>query len=107
MAVPAQTSPDPQTFPQPPQLFGSLWGFTQALPQNVCPAGHVGVVHAPLWQASVDEASAGPHVVPSGAVGFVQMPVVESHVPDTWHGSLAVQVTGLDPVQAPPAQAYD
>ena len=41
------------------------------------------------------------HVVPSGAAGFEQAPVAGAHVPATWHWSLAVQVTGLAPVQLP------
>jgi|HubBroStandDraft_4_1064222.scaffolds.fasta_scaffold675216_2 hypothetical protein len=41
------------------------------------------------------------HSVPSGAVGFEQTPVLESQVPTRWHASLAVQVTGFDPVHTP------
>jgi hypothetical protein len=41
------------------------------------------------------------HVVPLAAVGFEQVPVDGLHVPAAWHWSLAVQVTGFEPVQAP------
>ena len=40
------------------------------------------------------------HAVPFGAAGFEQ-PVAGSHVPTTWHWSLAVQTTGLEPVHTP------
>ena len=40
-------------------------------------------------------------VVPLVATGFEQAPVVVLHVPAVWHWSLAVQVTGFDPVHAP------
>ena len=45
--------------------------------------------------------------VPSGAVEFEHRPLVGSQVPATWHWSLAVHVTGLEPVQLPAAHAYD
>ena len=44
-------------------------------------------------------------VVPFEAVGLEQVPVLGLHVPATWHWSLAVQLTGLEPVQLPPTQA--
>jgi hypothetical protein len=44
------------------------------------------------------------HAVPSGADGFEQTPDVGSQVPATWHASLAAQVTGLAPTQAPVTQ---
>jgi len=49
--------------------------------------------------------SASLHAVPSCAAGFEQAPVDGLHVPATWHWSLAVQTTGVDPVQTPPWQA--
>src|SRR2546425_837211 len=42
--------------------------------------------------------------VPSGAAGLEQAPVEGVQVPATWHWSLAVQVTGLPPVQTPDRQ---
>jgi hypothetical protein len=39
--------------------------------------------------------------VPFGAVGFEQVPVPGLHVPATWHWSLALQVTGFEPVHVP------
>src|SRR5258705_364724 len=39
--------------------------------------------------------------VPLGAAGFEQLPDAGSHVPATWHWSLALQMTGLLPVQTP------
>jgi hypothetical protein len=41
------------------------------------------------------------HGVPSFAAGLEQTPVPASHVPATWHWSLAVQTTGLEPVHTP------
>ena len=43
-------------------------------------------------------------LVPFEAVGFEHAPVLELHVPATWHWSLAVHVTGFEPVHAPPWQ---
>ena len=40
-------------------------------------------------------------VVPFGAVGFEQVPEAGLQVPARWHWSLAVQVTGLEPVHVP------
>src|SRR2546426_207329 len=40
-------------------------------------------------------------LVPSAAFGFEHVPVAGLQVPATWHWSLAVQTTGLDPVQIP------
>ena len=40
-------------------------------------------------------------VVPFAAFGFEQVPVPVSQVPATWHGSLAVQATGFEPVHVP------
>jgi hypothetical protein len=45
------------------------------------------------------------HAAPLLAVGFVHAPVLALHVPATWHWSLAVQVTGLEPAHAPFWQA--
>jgi len=59
-------------------------------------------VHVPDWQVSVCvHASASLHVVPFGAAGFEHRPVPGSQVPATWHWSLALQVIGLPPLQAP------
>jgi len=40
-------------------------------------------------------------LVPSFAFGFEHTPVAGVHVPAMWHWSLAVHVTGLDPVHTP------
>jgi hypothetical protein len=37
----AHTWPGPQTVPQPPQLFTSLWRSRQAVPQTVWPGGQL------------------------------------------------------------------
>ena len=56
----------------------------------------------PVWHVSICvHASPSLHAVPLGALGFEQVPVAGSHVPATWHWSLAVHVTGLEPVQTP------
>ena len=58
--------------------------------------------HVPLLQASpLVQALPSSHVVPLGAAGFEQVPDAGLHVPATWHWSLAVQVTGLEPAQMP------
>jgi hypothetical protein len=59
-------------------------------------------VHAPLWHVYVCSQRFVPaHVVPLVAEGFEQRPVLGLHVPATWHWSLAVQVTGFEPVHVP------
>jgi hypothetical protein len=84
-------------------------------------ASHVSSVHAlpssigtgvPGWQVPDAQVSLVVHAllalqdVPSAATGFEQVPVVELHVPTVWHASLAVHVTGLEPVHAPLWHAY-
>jgi len=59
-------------------------------------------VHTPVWHVSVCvHALPSLHVVPFEAVGFEQEPVDGLHVPTVWHWSLAVHVTGFDPVHTP------
>src|SRR5205809_3446160 len=59
-------------------------------------------MHAPAWQVSVCvQALLSLHAVPSGATGFEQTPVTGLHDPGVWHGSEAVQTTGLTPMHAP------
>jgi hypothetical protein len=59
-------------------------------------------VHVPLWHAYARLHLLVPvQTVPFATAGFEQVPVVGLHVPATWHGSLAVQVTGLLPVHVP------
>src|SRR5207247_1501312 len=41
------------------------------------------------------------HAVPLVAFGFEQVPFAGSHMPATWHWSLAVHTTGLEPVHTP------
>ena len=59
-------------------------------------------MHAPAWQVS-DWVHAFPseHAVPSTFAGFEHWPFAGLHVPTAWHASLAAQVIGLAPVQAP------
>jgi hypothetical protein len=45
------------------------------------------------------------HGEPLGFGGFEQAPVAGSQLPASWHGSLAVQLFGLLPVQTPASQA--
>jgi hypothetical protein len=62
--------------------------------------------HVPLWQESIwVQALPSLHVAPFAAVGFEHWPVLVLHVPATWHWSLAVQVTGFEPVQTPVVHA--
>lgn len=64
-------------------------------------------VQTPVWHVSVCvHALPSLHVVPFDAVGFEHVPVEGLHVPATWHWSLAVHVTGFDPVHTPAAHAY-
>jgi hypothetical protein len=59
-------------------------------------------VQVPFWQVSVCvQALPSLHEVPLAATGFEHVPVEGLHVPAVWHASLAVQVTGLAPVQVP------
>ena len=59
-------------------------------------------VHVPLWHVSVCvHAFPSLQLVPFAATGFEQTPVDVLHVPTAWHWSLAVQVTGFAPTQAP------
>jgi hypothetical protein len=65
-------------------------------------------VQTPATQVSiVVQALPSLHVVPSTFAGFEQAPVVVSQVPAEWHWSLAVQTTGLAPVQMPAWQLSD
>ena len=62
--------------------------------------------HAPAWHESLwVHALWSLHEVPSAAAGFEHVPLAGSHVPATWHASLAVHVTGLDPVHVPATHA--
>jgi hypothetical protein len=59
-------------------------------------------VQMPVWHVSVCvQALPSLHDVPFGAFRFEQVPVAGSHVPATWHWSLAVHVTVVEPVQMP------
>jgi hypothetical protein len=59
-------------------------------------------VHTPAWHESlcVHELPSL-QVVPSDDVGLEHAPVAGLHVPTTWHWSLAVHVTGFEPVHTP------
>ena len=59
-------------------------------------------MQTPVWHVSLCvQALPSLHAVPFGAFGFEHVPVAGLHVPATWHWSLAVHVTGLEPVQIP------
>jgi hypothetical protein len=63
--------------------------------------------HAPAEHASVCvHALPSLQLVPSAAAGFEQAPLVGSQAPARWHWSLALHVTGFDPVHVPPEHAY-
>src|SRR5258708_3759442 len=116
---------------QAPAWQVSVW--VQALPSlQAVPSAVVGVVHMPVagsqvraaghwslglqttglppvqvppWQVSVwVQALPSLQAVPFAEFGLGHVPVAGSQVPATWHWSLAVQVTGLPPVQVPPWQ---
>jgi hypothetical protein len=65
-------------------------------------------VHTPVWHEYVWLQWFVPvgHTVPFGAAGFEHSPLPGSHVPGTWHESLALHVTGFDPVHAPARHEY-
>jgi hypothetical protein len=74
-----------------------MWHWSLAVQTTELPPMHV-----PFWQVSVwVHALPSLHVVPFVATGFEHAPVDGLHVPATWHGSLAVHVTGFDPVHTP------
>jgi hypothetical protein len=59
-------------------------------------------VQTPDWQESLRvHAFPSLQLVPFAAAGFEHTPVLVLHVPATWQASLAVHVTGLEPVQTP------
>ena len=56
----------------------------------------------PAWHTSVCvQALPSAHLVPFGAMGSEQVPVLALQRPTEWHWSLAAQVTGFAPLQAP------
>jgi hypothetical protein len=58
--------------------------------------------HVPFWQESVCvHAFPSLQGAPLAATGLEQIPELGSQVPATWHWSLAVQVTLLEPTQVP------
>jgi hypothetical protein len=66
----------------------------------------VPLVQTPAWQVSFwVQALPSLQAVPLGWAGLEHMPVAGLQVPTAWHWSLAVQTTGVDPVQAPAWQA--
>ena len=76
----------------------ALWHASIAGQVTAAPA-----VHAPPWQVSVCvQPLPSLQAVLFAAAGFEHAPVLVVHVPAAWHWSLAVQVTGFDPVQTPP-----
>jgi len=62
---------------------------------------HAPAVHASVWVQTLPSLQAAP----SAAIGFEHTPVEGLQTPTTWHWSLAVHVTGLDPAQTPAAHA--
>src|SRR2546427_783189 len=113
---------------QTPDRQESVW--VQALPSlQAVPSGASGFEHAPVdglqvpatwhWSLAVQATGLLPvlstdraaselvplsppvQVPPSGASGLEHAPVEGLQVPATWHWSLAVQMTGLPPVQTP------
>ena len=59
-------------------------------------------VHTPAWQVSVwVQAFPSLQEVPFAFCGFEQTPVDVLQTPTSWHESLAVHTTGLEPVHTP------
>lgn len=87
-APPMHCSPAAQVLPQVPQLFGSVWRFTQAPEQALCPDGHwqlpptqdAPVAHAlpqaPQLFASVCRSTHAPLHTVWPAIGQAQVPEV-------------------------------
>src|SRR5437667_157357 len=62
-------------------------------------------VQIPDWQVSLwVHALPSLQLVPSAAFGFEHVPVAVLQVPATWHWSLAVQLTGFEPLPIPDSQ---
>lgn len=87
--------------PVPVSHVPARWHWSLAVQVTAVPP-HTPAVHASLVVHPLPSL----HAVPFEAVGFEQEPVDELHVPATWHWSLAVHVTGFDPMHTPAAQAY-
>jgi hypothetical protein len=80
-------------------VVGSHESAVQGLPSSTLAAAPA---QAPAWHTSpLVQALPSLHLVPSLAAGLEQAPVDVSQVPATWHWSLAVHVTGFEPVHAP------
>ena len=102
-----QNAPSSQTVPL--AAFGALqtpvpgshvptsWHWSLALQTTgLAPA------QLPAWQLSLCvQALLSSQAVPLPTAGSLQTPVPGLHVPTVWHWSLAVQVTGFEPVQTP------
>ena len=59
-------------------------------------------VHVPAWQVSVCvQASPSTQLLPLGLAGLLHIPSAALHAPALWHGSSAVQITGLPPEHEP------
>ena len=104
VAVPSVTAPHtlpvqpppPQERPHAAQSASVLVRSTHADPQGVKPLEH-------LQLPVLSHVMFVPQEFPL-ATGLEHTPVVVSQVPAEWHLSLAVHVTGFDPVQVPPWQ---
>jgi hypothetical protein len=59
-------------------------------------------LHAPFWQESLCvHALPSLQALPFAFAGFEQVPELGLQLPAVWHWSLALQVTGFVPAQAP------
>src|SRR5207247_1200051 len=84
-------------WPVPVSQVPATWHWSEAVQTT----GLV-PVQVPLWQVSVCvQGLPSLQAVPLLVCGLEHWPVAVSQVPATWHWSVAVQTTGLLPVQPP------
>ncbi len=94
--VPSPTAGSLQT-PVPGLQVPTAWHWSLAVQTT-----ELAPVHVPAWQVSVwVHASLSSQLVPLPTAGSLHTPVPGSQVPVVWHWSLAVQVTGFEPVHTP------
>src|SRR5262249_28124207 len=75
----------------------AVWQLSCGWHWRGAPAGHAPAGQESAWVQALPSLQ----LVPSAFAGFEQVPVVVSQVPASWHWSVAAQVTGFVPTQAP------
>jgi hypothetical protein len=80
----------------------AVWHASLAVHVTADPTHAPLLLHVSVFVQALPSLQAAPV-----ATGFDQAPVLVLHVPAVWHWSLAVHVTGFDPVHVPLWHAYD